>query len=342
MTQLIGPRRASYRRDAELRFVAHAAAAAPSVYNTQPWCFATHQNAIRLYANPRRKLICADPDGREMLISGGAALFNLRLAVRHLGFAAKVRLLPDPADIDLLAEIGWGWHAPPTAEETRLYQSIARRHTHRGPFTADIPPLFTGDLVRIARQEQAQLQVIYDPRCHGPLAGLIHVAERIQRASPGFAAERTRWARPPGDRRRDGVPATAYPAQPDGLEFAGRDFACGIGWGYPLKSPPDGPNAVGLIALLTTRDDSRLAWLLAGQALQRLLLHTTSHGVSAAYHTQPLELPEIRQRIRTEFANGACPQMLLRLGRGGHTAITPRRPVAQLLVPREQVARQAG
>ena len=328
----IGPAWVPYRRDTELRFVVRAAAAAPSVHNTQPWRFATHHHAIRLYADPRYKLACADPAGREMLISCGAALFNVRLAVRRLGFAAKVRLLPDPAEADLLAEVGWGWHAPPTAEETLLYRSIARRHTHRGPFTADIPPLLSGELVHVALQEQAHLQVIYDPRRHRPLAGLIRVAEHIQRTSPGFAAERTRWARPPGDLRRDGLPATAYPSQPDGMEFVGRDFACGAGWGYALASRPDATNAIGLVAVLTTRDDSRLAWLQSGQALQRMLLHAASQGVSAAFHTQPLELPQIRQRIRAEVTDGASPQMLLRFGRGGRTATTPRRTVTQMLM----------
>jgi hypothetical protein len=33
------------------------------------------------------------------------------------------------------------------------------------------------------------------------------------------------------------------------------------------------------VALLTTRDDQRVSWLLAGQALQRLLLHATAHNV---------------------------------------------------------------
>jgi len=74
--------------------------------------------------------------------------------VRHLGFAAKVALLPDPSRPDLLAEAGWGWHAPPTPHEELLYRSITRRRTHRGPFT--------GDLVRIARKEQAELHIIYD------------------------------------------------------------------------------------------------------------------------------------------------------------------------------------
>jgi nitroreductase len=333
MMAVAAPQRVSYRRGIELRFAVHAATAAPSVNNTQPWLFASHQHAIRMYADPRQKLACADPAGREMLISCGAALFNLRLAVRHLGFAAKVQLLPDPSHPDLLAEIGWGWHAPPTAEEDLLYRSIARRHTHRGPFTADIPPLLTGELVRLARQEQAQLQVIYDSRRYPPLADLIRAAEQFQQTSPVFAAERAHWARPPGDRRPDGLPPAAYPAQPDGLAFAGRDFACGTGWGYLLKSPPDGPHATGMAALLTTREDTRLSWLLAGQALQHLLLHATAQGVSAGFHTQPLELPPIRERIRAEFTDGAYPQMLLRLGRGGRPAdATPRRAVAEALI----------
>jgi nitroreductase len=327
------PQRVSYRRRGIApRFVVRAAAAAPSVYNTQPWRFATYQHAIRLYADLSRKLAQADPAGREMMISCGAALCNLRLAVRHLGFAAKVTLLPDLSRPDLLAEIGWGWHAPPTAEEELLYQSITRRHTHRGPFTADAPPLLTGELMRMARHEQAELQIIYDPGQHRPLAELIRIAEQIQRTYRGFAAERARWARPPGDRRRDGVPPAAYPAQPDGLEFTTRDFACGTGWGHAPLSRPDIPHAMGLVALLTTRDDSRLAWLLAGHALQRLLLHATAQNVSAAFHTQPLELPRIREQIRAEFADCAHPQMLLRLGRDSHAATTPRRPVTDILI----------
>src|ERR1019366_5731330 len=110
------------RRDA--RFVVHAAVAAPSVQNAQPWYFSSHQDVLRVHADPRRGLPQADPAGREMVISCGAALFNMRLAVRHLGFAADVMLLPDPSRPDLLAEIRWGGHRPPTREEESLYLSI--------------------------------------------------------------------------------------------------------------------------------------------------------------------------------------------------------------------------
>ena len=46
----------------------------------------------------------ADPDGREMMISCGAALFNIRLALRSLGWIPQTRVLPaGPTVTDMLA-----------------------------------------------------------------------------------------------------------------------------------------------------------------------------------------------------------------------------------------------
>ena len=80
------------------------AARAPSVHNTQPWRFRVGEYAIELHADVRRKLL-VDPLGREMLISCGAALFGLRLAVRSLGYLPVVELFPDPARLRLLARV---------------------------------------------------------------------------------------------------------------------------------------------------------------------------------------------------------------------------------------------
>src|SRR5271166_5957889 len=78
------------------------AARAPSVHNTQPWRFRVGTYAIELYADPHRKLR-VDPIGRELLISCGAALFGLRLAIRSLGYLAVAELLPDPRRLRFLA-----------------------------------------------------------------------------------------------------------------------------------------------------------------------------------------------------------------------------------------------
>ena len=53
---------------------------------------------ISLHADAGRQLTVADPDGREMMISCGAALFTARLALRSLGYIPETRVLPDPGE----------------------------------------------------------------------------------------------------------------------------------------------------------------------------------------------------------------------------------------------------
>ena len=66
-------------------YLIELAARAPSVHNTQPWRFTADGDQISLYADAGRQLMAADPEGREMMISCGAALFTARLALRYDG-----------------------------------------------------------------------------------------------------------------------------------------------------------------------------------------------------------------------------------------------------------------
>ena len=68
----------------EVRTVLSAAAAAPSVHNTQPWRFRVRGQTIDLLADRDRQLQAQDPDGRALLMSCGAALLNLRVAAELL------------------------------------------------------------------------------------------------------------------------------------------------------------------------------------------------------------------------------------------------------------------
>ena len=109
------------------------AARAPSVHNSQPWRFRIDGDAVELWTDPRRRT-WSDASGREMVISCGAALSGLRLAVRSLGFEPVVDLLPDPARLRLLARVRIGRAVPVNALEARMLATVPHRHTHRGPF----------------------------------------------------------------------------------------------------------------------------------------------------------------------------------------------------------------
>src|SRR5215469_15363475 len=114
-----------------------AAAAAPSMHNTQPWRFRVTDagRAIELRADPARQLPHGDPSGRAMHIACGAALFNLRLAAGVAGWQAVVRLLPDPGAPLLLATVRLGGHYRAGDLEHDLHAAIGERRTNRLPFS---------------------------------------------------------------------------------------------------------------------------------------------------------------------------------------------------------------
>jgi hypothetical protein len=92
------------------------------------------------------------------------------------------------------------------------------------------------------------------------------------------------------------------------------------------------PRSAGLVCVLTTRTDRPEDWVSAGQALQRVLLAAASCGVSAALHSQPLEIAELRNFIASTLCEGAYPQMVIRLGSTGQASASVRRSLEEVLL----------
>jgi nitroreductase len=309
------------------------ASRAPSVHNTQPWRFAVSRHAIDLYADTDRRL-AQDRDGREMLISCGAALFGLRLAVRELGHLPAVTLFSERSKPWLLARVALGPEAPVTEAERRMLAAVPHRHTHRGAFdTGPIPAGLLAGLQHDALAEGATLALVETAGSYGKLAGLAAEAARMQAHSAGARAEIQRWSRPPGSPARDGVPAAAFGPAARGApgRLAQRDFDLGRHYGL-LPPPGPGEPPPAATAVLVTAGDSRLDWLRAGQALHRVLAHAATVWVAASLHTGPLEIPVIRGLIRAQLALPGTPQMLLQFGPAHASMASPRRSVPEFLI----------
>jgi len=143
------------------------------------------------------------------------------------------------------------------------------------------------------------------------------------------------WTPAPGSAGRDGVPATSYPARAEHTEpfFPGRDFSRGHGWGVPPLSAATSHRAAGVAGLLTTTADRPVDWVHAGQALQRILLTASICGAAVALHSQPLELPWLREVLRTQLSDAACPHLVLRIGLVTQVALSVRRDPGDVLFP---------
>jgi len=308
-----------------------SAVRAPSLHNTQPWRFTVSGHAVELYADTGRQLL-VDPDGREMLISCGAALFGLRLAVRSLGHRPEVELLAGPTGRRPLARVSLGPAAPMTGAERKMLHAVPHRHTHRGPFAAEpLPAGLFAQLQDDARAEGATLTEIEPGPARAELMALVTASARRQDRDPQSRAETRWWSHAANSRARDGVPAHAFPTAPGRTagRLPQRDFDLGrdVGW-----LPTGGP-APPVTAVLSTPGDGEEDWLHAGQALHRLLLHAASQWVFASLNTQPLEDVETRALVRDRLAQPGSPQMLLALGVSRTAQPTARRPAADLIGP---------
>ncbi|GGO24828.1 NAD(P)H nitroreductase [Microbispora rosea subsp. aerata] len=308
--------RTSERIERAAKAAVEAALWAPSIHNTQPWSFGVCGDEICLRADPERKLRISDPAGRQQTIGCGAALFNVRVTLRALGYEPEVRRFPDPERPLLLATVRVRPGREPGEHVRLLNAEIDRRRTHRSGFTAlPVPDPLIDALEAEVAAEGGRLAPIRTDASARVLAALTAAAQEVQSQDRLFVLELTRWARPPGSSRRDGVPAAGYPADPRRTHpqhFAQRDYARGHEWG--LAQDERVSASTGLVALLTTAGDLREDWLRAGEALQRMLLHASAYGVSVAFHTQALEMPELREFIRTHLCSGEHPQMIMRLG----------------------------
>jgi hypothetical protein len=316
------------------RHVVARAVWAPSVNNTQPWRFTAGENQISLHADTGRQLRVADPDGREMMISCGAALFTVRLALRELGYVPQARVLPEPDAPALVARVSWGQRVPADEFERLLSRQVRSRRTHRGGFDLEpLPQDLLAALRGAAAREGAALRIVADDGRRAALAAAVQTAERELRMDVRRAAELARWTPAPGSACSDGVPATSYPARAEHTEpyFPGRDFAHGHGWGLPPLSTAASVRSAGVVGLLTTDADRPADWVHAGQALQRILLTASAGGAAVALHSQPFELPLLREFVRTRLSDGAYPHLMLRIGMVIQVAASVRRDPAEVL-----------
>jgi hypothetical protein len=315
-----------------LRFLLQWAVLAPSRNNSQPWLFEIEGDELRLYADASRALPVSDPDGRQLLMSCGAALVNLRLAAAHFGHATSVELVHGVRRDGLLARVRLEERASSTPEAEELFRAIARRRTNRLPLDGREPPdgLVTA-LLRDARSEGVRLLPV-EPHQRRAVADLIAEADDSAWSSSRFRSELAGWARGNHSARRDGLPGYAL-----GMSDAAallHPLVVRFQSGGRAEADRDRRRALGTRALLvlSTWRDGKSEWIQAGEALQRVLLRATAAGLFASYFTNVIESSRLRPRLAQAIGDGGgAPQIMFRLGYGLEPRSTPRRPVEEVL-----------
>ncbi|MFC0397333.1 Acg family FMN-binding oxidoreductase [Paraburkholderia rhizosphaerae] len=324
---------ASSPMDQQLRFALQYAVLAPSNHNTQPWRFIVDADTVQLCADRTRALPVVDPFDRELLISCGAALLNLRVALNHFGLCYAITLFPSELDPDIIAQVRVSHDGYRDAALAELFDALPRRVTTRAPYVDEVisRPLQT-KLIDACGAEGAIACCVDARSTRQAIAELIEEADHIQFADPRFRRELASWIHPA--RTADGMPAYGA-AVGHMLDFAApfvtsaiRIFDVGAGTPATDQRFVEGsPLVVGI----GTRQDNREGWVAAGQALERMLLVAASAGLTASYLNQPIEVSTLREPLRGLLQIDAIPQLLLRVGRGPRADHAPRRPLTDMV-----------
>lgn len=316
-----------------VRRAAVRATLAPSVHNTQPWRLELMGDRVELYLDPTRQLAVLDPLGRQARISCGCALLNARVALAARGYRVEVDRLPDPSRPQLLARLWVSDRGELDPVLAGLDRVIELRHTNRRRFSAEkVAASVVDRLSAAAAAEAATLQPIADRDRLVAVAELSQRANAVQEADPAYRVELRAWTTDEPN-RRDGVSANVVPARaPISLdELPLRDFDTTGRGQLPAEVQS---NLDQCLLLLATGADHPLAWVRAGEALQRALLTLTEAGYVAGILSQLAEIPAIRAELQAELDTAGYPHLLVRVGRAAGTAATRRRRLADVLVER--------
>jgi hypothetical protein len=110
---------------------ARVAGFAPSFHNTQPWRWRVDGATLELYAEPTRQLTVNDPGGRLMVLSCGAALHHVRIALAAYGWRVIVERMAGLDRPQLLARLTLTRETTPSSSAIRLMQAIPIRSVDR-------------------------------------------------------------------------------------------------------------------------------------------------------------------------------------------------------------------
>ena len=302
---------------------------APSKHNSQPWQWAFNRGQLRLFLDPSR-VMDTDHAAREAVISCGAALDHLRVAMAAAGWQSHITRFPNSDSPNHLASIEFTPTEFVTERDRKLASAIGARHTDRLPFSAVTEWQSIEAVVASSVNRQAvHLEVIAD-ELHPRLEEAAQIAESLRFYDTPYHNELHWWTAP--FEASEGIPYSA-------LVSAAEGDRVGVGRVFPVPRRPERrlevPEDHAKVLLLSTDHNTRADALATGEALSATLLECTMVGLATCPLTHLTEVSVTRDLIRSFMDHDAVPQVLIRVGVVPVTEKvpppTPRRPLSAVL-----------
>ena len=301
---------------------------APSIHNTQPWQWRLTSSALDLYTDRTRQLQAADKSGRMLLISCGAALHHLTVAMAARGWRSKVVRLPDPRIPSLLASISFE-AAPPTEQMTTWARAISTRRSDRRMMSSwEVPGSHVRTLVTLAAEHGVVAKPLTNATDEHVWDSLTRQVALKRQGNRAYESELSHWAGVDSD-AGEGVPEANLVSAPTPAP-EDRSTRDRFPTGTLHERADDGGESSSAALLLCTSSDDPLSRLRAGEALSALLLEATRLGLATRLDSQAVEEDTVRAQLEEQLLGGArSPQIVVHVGWAAATGPVPPSPRRQ-------------
>ncbi len=301
---------------------------APSYHNSQPWLWVANRDGLHLYLDPTR-VVQTDPTERQALISCGAVLDHLRVAMAAAGWKANIARYPDPNNPEHLASVTFTEMSAVTEEQRRRAEAIATRRTDRLPFGPVTEWTDFETALRSRIDDTVALVDVMNDADRHELAYATDLTDSLRFYDSPYFATLQRWTAP--FEASEGIPY-------DSLVSAAEGDRVDVARTFPVSHHPERraqmPIDLSTILVISAHAETGRDLLGCGETLSTILLEATVAGLATCTLTHLTELSTTRHLVE-EVTGRPLPQVLVRVGRSPsneqYPPPTPRRPLAEVL-----------
>ncbi len=270
---------------------------APSYRNSQPWNWIIDHSQLQLFIAPER-VPSVDHAGRLSLISCGAALDHLRVAMAANRYDCQVRYFPSANSLAYLASIDIAPAHCVSELQRRRAHAIIDRRSARLPYAE--PPNWSQFEPRLHSDVDCRFTYL-DVIAEGYRAAITATTLLAEQLRP-FESDTNHWGATLSEQ----------------------------GW-YEATDAGDDHS---VLLVLSAVENTRRALFGCGETLSQVLLEATMAGFATSIMTRAVEVPATRD-IVAEVVGRALPQVIVRIGahcnRDLQPPRAPRRPLSDVL-----------
>jgi hypothetical protein len=250
-----------------------------------------------------------DDSGREAIISCGAVLDHLRVAMLAAGWHAAIKRFPNPNDRDHLASIEFSYVDHVTDAQRDRATAILQRRSDRLPLGR---PTYWNVFEPVLRNNIDDSVVTLDVLSDDARPQLVvasQLTESVRRDDWFYQSELDWWTS--AFVVNEGVPPSALASDKEHIRVD-------VGRQFPVRSHTDRRPEVAVdwskILVLSTAKDTRANALRCGEVLSTVLLECTAAAIATCTLTHLIEVDESRDIVRGLIGQRGEPQVLIRAG----------------------------